>query len=125
MKNAAVSKFLTVYAVLLLFVASPLFALEFNLVDGEPIHNQAQMDALHTGDTLVMTCPNCHAGKMVTYSSDASSPGHVNWMKPGTTFTCKQCGAKLTAVEKDGRIYYECSKCHALGGVTAFKTSGK
>ena len=97
----------------------------FNLVDGEPIHTQAQMDSLHTGDTVVLICPNCHAGKMVTYSADKDSPGHVKWMQPGNTETCSRCGAKLTAVEKDGRVVYECSKCKELGYVTAFKTAKK
>ncbi len=123
MKKAFVGHVVAVYAVIVLFVASPLFALEFNAIDGQPIHTQEQMDSLHDGDMVVLTCPNCHAGKLVKYSTDPSSPNHVPWMKPGTTYTCKECGAKLTAVEKDGRIVYECSKCRALGGVTAYKTS--
>ncbi len=72
-----------------------------------------------------MTCPNCGAGKMVTYSSSKSSPGHVNWMKAGNTVKCTRCGATLTATDKDGKIVYVCDKCDAAGSVTAYKTSKK
>ncbi|HEX4140459.1 MAG TPA: zf-TFIIB domain-containing protein, partial [Candidatus Methylacidiphilales bacterium] len=114
---------LLVCAMLGLLSSPPLRALSFNLVDGEPIHTQAELNSLHTGDTLVLTCPNCGAGGMITYNSDKDSPGHVKWMKPGFTMTCPHCGAKLTATERDGKIVYVCDKCDAVGTVTAYKTS--
>jgi len=95
----------------------------FNLVDGEPIHTQGQLDSLQTGDTLVLACPNCGSAKMVTYSSDKDSPGHVKWLQPGNTFKCPHCGATLTATERNGKIVYVCDKCSATSMVTAFKTA--
>ncbi len=116
---------LMLFAVLGFFLSSPLRALSFNLVDGQPIQTQADMDSLKTGDMLVMVCPNCGAGKMIRYSSDKDSAGHVKWMQPGNTVTCERCGAKLTATEQDGKIVYVCDKCSAVGRVTAFKASSK
>jgi DNA-directed RNA polymerase subunit M/transcription elongation factor TFIIS len=112
-------------ATLGLLTSSPLRALSFNAVDGEPIHTQAELDALHTGDTVVLTCPNCGAGKMVVYNSDKDSAGHVKWLQPGFTVTCPHCGAKLTATDRDGKIVYVCDKCDAVGTVTAYKTAKK
>jgi len=109
-------------AVFALLISSPARALEFNLVDGQPIHTQDELGTLHTGDTLVLQCPNCGAGKMMTYNSKDKAMAK-KWLTPGTTYTCAQCGAKLTATEKDGKIVYVCSKCDAVGHVTAYKTS--
>jgi DNA-directed RNA polymerase subunit M/transcription elongation factor TFIIS len=111
-------------AMLGLLASSPVRALEFNLVDGEPIHTQDELSSLHTGDTLVLECPNCGSGKMITYSADNKSMAK-KWLTPGTTFTCPHCGAKLKATEKDGKIVYVCDKCDAVGTVTAYKTSKK
>jgi DNA-directed RNA polymerase subunit M/transcription elongation factor TFIIS len=111
-------------AVLGLLTSSPVHALDFNLVDGEPIHSQDEISSLHTGDTLVLECPNCGAGKMMTYSADKKGMAK-KWLTPGNTVTCAHCGAKLTATEKDGKIVYVCDKCDAFGTVTAYKTSRK
>jgi hypothetical protein len=62
----------------------------FNLVDGQPIHSQADLDSLQTGDTVVTICPKCKAMTMTTYSSDPSSPGHVKLKQ-----VCKKDGATL------------------------------
>ena len=102
----------------------PAQATTFNEVDGEPIHSQDDVDSnLKTGDTLVLICPTCHGGKMVTYSTDKNSPGHVEWLKPGNTMVCPHCGAKLTAVEKNGNVVYVSDKSSGVGYVTAFKTA--
>ncbi len=97
-------------------------ALEFNLVDGEPIHTQAQLDSLHTGDTVIMTCTHCKAGTMTTYSSDPNSPNHLQWMKPGFTKTCPMCGGTLTTVKKGDKTEIICSKCGSMGFVNAYHT---
>ncbi len=60
---------------LLLGYALPAQATSFNEVDGQPIHTQKDLDSLKTGDTLVLLCPNCHAGKMVVYNSEKGQPG--------------------------------------------------
>jgi hypothetical protein len=116
-------KILVFCAALGLFLGNPLHALEFNLVDGEPIHSQADMDSLKTGDMLVMTCMHCKSGTMMTYSSDPSSPGHVNWMQPGATKACTSCGGTMKAVKEGDRIKIVCSKCGDMGYVTAYRTS--
>ncbi len=101
-------------------------ATRFNLVDGQPIHSQAGMDALTTGDKVVMVCPMCQSISMTTYSSDESSKGHVKWMQAGSTKTCALCGGTVTTeVDKDGNTKFVCSKCGDSGFVSAFKTAQK
>ncbi len=111
-------------AALVFVVGNPLRAqVQFNLVDGEPIRSQADVDALKTGDTLVMVCPHCKAGSMMTYSSDPSSPGHVKWMQPGSEKACALCGGTMKTVKVGDKTELVCSKCGVMGFVTAFKTA--
>jgi hypothetical protein len=96
-------------------------AVQFNLVDGQPIRTQADVDTLTTGDTIAMVCSMCKSITMVTYSSDVDSKGHVKWMHPGEEMDCPQCGGKMTTVGggegKQTNIKHVCSKC---GGESAF-----
>jgi hypothetical protein len=126
MKNAYL-KILAVCAVLGLLTGSPLKAQSsprFNEIDGQPIHSQADLNALKTGDTVVMTCPACQSSTMVTYSSDPADKGHVNWMQPGFEKTCS-CGGKMRAVQVGEKVKLICSKCGDMGVITAFKTASK
>jgi hypothetical protein len=99
----------------------------FNLVDGQPIHSQADMDALATGDKVAMVCGMCKSVSLTTYSSDATSKGHVKWMQSGFTRTCPMCGGKVTTeVDKDGNTKFTCSKCGSDSGfVSSLKMAQK
>jgi len=125
--NNACLKIVTVCAALVCLAFSPLRlqALEFNLVDGEPIHTQAELDALQTGDTVVMTCTHCKVGTMSTYNSDPSSPNHLQWLTPGFEKKCTTCGGTMKAVKKGDKIELVCSKCGVMGYITAYKTGTK
>jgi predicted RNA-binding Zn-ribbon protein involved in translation (DUF1610 family) len=126
MKNAY-CKIITVCAVLVLLSGKPLHAqsIQFNQIDGQPIHNQAEMDALTTGDTVAMVCPKCKSASMTTYSSDPSSSGHVKWMQADSQKTCSICGGKVTTVTEGNKTKFVCSKCGDSTFVTAFKTAQK
>lgn len=127
MKNAYL-KIITVCAVLGLLSGSPLHAqstTRFNLIDGEPIHFQADMDALKTGDMVIMMCSACQSGTMTTYSSNSNSRGHVKWMQPGFEKTCSTCGGTMKAVKDGDKTKLVCSKCGDMGFVTAFKPGEK
>jgi hypothetical protein len=116
-------KAIVVCAVLGFFSGNPLHAqVQFNLVDGEPIRSQADVDALKTGDTLIMTCAHCKAGSMITYSSDPASPGHVKWMQAGNEKPCAHCGGTMKTVKVGDKTKLVCSKCGDMGFVTAYKT---
>jgi len=86
-----------------------------------PIHTQAEVDALTTGDRIAMTCSMCKSVTIVTYSSDADSKGHVKWMHPGEEMDCPMCGGKITVVGggegKQANTTHVCSKC---GGESVF-----
>jgi hypothetical protein len=86
-----------------------------------PIHSQADVDALTTGDTIAMVCGMCKSVTLVTYSSDADSKGHVKWMHPGSEMNCPQCGGKMTTngggTGKQAGYTHTCTKC---GGESAF-----
>jgi hypothetical protein len=86
-----------------------------------PIHSQADVDALTTGDRIAMVCSMCKSVTLVTYSSDVDSKGHVQWMHPGEEMDCPQCGGKITTVGggegKQANTTHVCSKC---GGESAF-----
>ena len=113
-------KAIVILAVLGFFSGNPLRALEFNLVDGEPIRSQADMDGLKTGDTLVMSCSRCKSGTMVTYNSDPASPGHVKWLQAGNEKSCS-CGGTMKTVKEGNKTKLVCSKCGDMGFVTAYK----
>jgi hypothetical protein len=99
---------------------------KFNEIDGQPVHSQADLDALSTGDTVVMACPGCKSMTMTTYNSDPASPRHVKWLEADVNKTCKACGGKLTA-EKDasGGTKYVCSACGTADMLSSFKTAHK
>lgn len=86
-----------------------------------PIHSQAEVDALTTGDLIAMVCGMCKSVTVVTYSSDVDSKGHVKWMHPGSEMDCPTCGGKLTmnggGTGKQAGYTHTCSKC---GGESAF-----
>ena len=113
-----------VVSVVLLF-GNPLRAQSFNLIDGQPIHTQADLDSLSTGDTVVVVCPKCKGMAMTTYSSDPSSPGHVKWLEAGFTKTCSMCGGKAKTKTINGKTVLVCDKCNEADIITAFKTSQK
>jgi Zn finger protein HypA/HybF involved in hydrogenase expression len=95
-------------------------ATNFNLVDGQPIHSQSDLDSLQTGDTVAMICPKCKSSRMTTYSSDPSSPGHVNWMQANFKTVCKACGGTVTTGPGGKHM---CSKCGDTGYMHAYKTA--
>ena len=122
MKNAYL-KILLACAAFGFLLGNPLHAqTQFNLVDGEPIHSQADMDALKTGDTVVMYCPTCQSTMMATYNSDPNSPGHLKWMQPGFEKACLKCGGKVKAEKVGDKVKLVCTTCKAPVFVTAFKT---
>ncbi len=98
---------------------------KFNEIDGMPIHSQADLDSLKTGDTVAMVCSTCNGTEMTTYSKDPSSPRHVKWMQSDFSKTCKMCGGKLTAVKDGDQIKYVCEKCSGPAFMTAFKTASR
>ncbi len=101
-------------------------SVRFNLVDGQPIRTQADMDALTTGDKVVAVCPMCQGVSMTTYSSDESSKGHLKWMQAGYSRTCPMCGGKVTTqVDKDGKTKFICSTCGDSGFVSSLKMTHK
>jgi len=124
MKNALL-KILTLCAALGFLATSPLHAqpaVQFNLVDGQPIHSQADMDALKTGDMVVMYCPTCQSTAMAVYNSDPNSSGHLQWMQPGFEKKCFKCGGTVKTVKVGDKVKIICTMCKAPVFVTAFKS---
>lgn len=90
-----------------------------------PLHTEAELKALHQGDTVSMVCGMCRSVTVVTYSAEVGNSGHVSWMYPGTEMECPMCGGTISVAaddEKQGEITHICTKC---GGDSAFCCAAK